>query len=151
VTVKEPTFTMGVEEEYLLVDKETRGLAIDPPKSLLAECEKVLGGQVTTELLRSQIEVGTKVCKNIQEVREDLGKLRRTIIGVADRHRSVAGPSRSTPGKIATIRSLPRCRVPPGGCSFAACTCTSGSTTMHCVTVLGGSRHGTQELSTDHF
>ena len=86
MTVKGPTFTMGVEEEYLLVDKETRGLAIDPPKSLLAECEKVLGGQVTTELLRSQIEVGTKVCKNIQEVREDLGKLRRTIIGVADQH-----------------------------------------------------------------
>jgi len=77
---------MGVEEEYLLVDKETRGLVIDPPKSLLAECEEIIGGQVTTELLRSQIEVGTKVCKNIQEVREDLGKLRRTIIDVAGRH-----------------------------------------------------------------
>ena len=86
MTVSEPKFTMGVEEEYLLVDKETRGLAIDPPKALLAECEEILGGQVTTELLRSQIEVGTKVCKNIQEVREDLGKLRRTIIDVAGRH-----------------------------------------------------------------
>ncbi len=86
MTVSEPQFTMGVEEEYLLVDKETRGLVIDPPKSLLAECEEIIGGQVTTELLRSQIEVGTKVCKNIQEVREDLGKLRRTIIDVAGRH-----------------------------------------------------------------
>ena len=86
MTVSEPQFTMGVEEEYLLVDKETRGLVIDPPKSLLAECEEIIGGQVTTELLRSQIEVGTKVCKNIQEVREDLGKLRRTVIDVAGRH-----------------------------------------------------------------
>ncbi len=81
-----PEFTLGVEEEYLLVDKESRGLVVDPPKSLLGECEEILGGQVTTELLRSQIEVGTKVCKNIKEVREDLGMLRRTIIDVANRH-----------------------------------------------------------------
>ncbi len=86
MTVKKPEFTLGVEEEYLLVDKETRGLAIDPPKALLSECEEILGEQVTTELLRSQIEVGTKVCKNIGEAREDLSKLRRTIIDVAGRH-----------------------------------------------------------------
>jgi len=86
VTSNKPEFTLGVEEEYLLVDKETRGLVIDPPNSLLGECEEVLGGQVTTELLRSQIEVGTKVCKNIQEVRTDLSRLRRTVIDVAGRH-----------------------------------------------------------------
>lgn len=83
---KEPEFTLGVEEEYLLVDKETRGLVIDPPKSLLAECEELLGGQVTTELLRSQIEVGTKVCRNVKEAREDLSKLRKHIVEVAGRH-----------------------------------------------------------------
>ena len=86
MTVTKPEFTLGVEEEYLLVDKETRGLVIDPPKTLLSECEEILGGQVTTELLRSQIEVGTKVCQNIGEVREDLRKLRRAIIDVAGRH-----------------------------------------------------------------
>ena len=86
MTVKKPTFTLGVEEEYLLVDKETRGLEVDPPKSLIRECEEILDGQVTTELLRSQIEIGTKVCNNIQEVREDLRKLRRTIIDVSSRH-----------------------------------------------------------------
>jgi len=86
VTRNEPAFTMGVEEEYLLVDKETRALAVDPPKSLLAECEEILGGQVTTEFLQSQIEIGTKVCRNIQEVREDLGNLRRAIIEVTGRH-----------------------------------------------------------------
>ena len=82
----EPQFTIGVEEEYLLVDKETRGLVIDPPKSLLSECEDLLGGQVTTELLQSQIEVGTKVCNNVQEVRADLARLRGTVIDVAGRH-----------------------------------------------------------------
>jgi len=82
----EPQFTIGVEEEYLLVDKETRGLVIDPPKSLIGECEELCGGQVTSELLRSQIEVGTKVCKNVQEAREDLARLRKIIIDVADRH-----------------------------------------------------------------
>ena len=86
MTRNEPEFTLGVEEEYLLVDKETRGLVVDPPKSLISECEEQLGGQVTSELLRSQIEIGTKVCANVQEAREDLARLRKCIIEVAGRH-----------------------------------------------------------------
>ena len=82
----EPTFTIGVEEEYLLVDKETRALVIDPPATLMVEAEEKCGNQVTSELLRSQIEVGTKVCRNVQEVKQDLARLRRNIVEVADRH-----------------------------------------------------------------
>lgn len=82
----EPAFTIGVEEEYLLVDKETRALVIDQPPTLMAEAEEKCGSQVASELLRSQIEVGTKVCKNVQEVRADLARLRSNIIEVADRH-----------------------------------------------------------------
>ncbi len=82
----EPAFTIGVEEEYLLVDKETRALVVDPPKTLMAEAEAKCGTQVTSELLRSQIEVGTKVCKNVQEARQDLARLRSNIIEVADHH-----------------------------------------------------------------
>ncbi len=81
-----PEFTLGVEEEYLLVDSETRGLVVDPPESLLDEFEKACGSQVTTELLRSQIEIGTGVCRNVQEAREDLRRLRSGIIEVAERH-----------------------------------------------------------------
>lgn len=84
--VAEPAFTIGVEEEYLLVDKETRALVIDAPPTLMAEAEEKCGKQVTSELLRSQIEVGTSVCNNVQEVREDLSRLRRNIIEVADGH-----------------------------------------------------------------
>ena len=83
---KEPAFTIGVEEEYLLVDKETRALVIDPPNTLMAEAEEKCGTQVTSELLRSQIEIGSKVCNGVQEVREDLSFLRSNIIEVADRH-----------------------------------------------------------------
>ena len=84
--IKEPAFTIGVEEEYLLVDKETRALVIDPPPTLMAEAEETCGSQVTSELLRSQIEIGTKVCNNVQEVRQELSRLRSNIIDVADRH-----------------------------------------------------------------
>ena len=82
----DPAFTIGVEEEYLLVDKETRALVVDQPPSLMAEAEEKCGPQVASELLRSQIEIGTKVCNNIQEVREDLCRLRSNIIEVADGH-----------------------------------------------------------------
>ncbi len=82
----EPTFTIGVEEEYLLVDRETRGLIVDMPESLMQECEARCGAQVTTELLRSQIEIGTKVCSNMQDVREDLLHLRGSIKDVANSH-----------------------------------------------------------------
>ncbi len=80
----EPTFTIGVEEEYLLVDRATRDLAADPSKKMLAEIEKRLTGQVSPEFLRAQIEVETRVCGSIAEAREDLGHLRRTVAGVAN-------------------------------------------------------------------
>lgn len=86
MAANEPSFTMGIEEEYLLVDKETRGLVVDPPATLMAEAEEKCGAQVTSELLLSQIEVGTKVCNNIQEARADLVRLRSNIIEVANNH-----------------------------------------------------------------
>ncbi len=82
----EPAFTIGVEEEYLLVDKETRALVVDLPNTLMAEAEEICGPQVTSELLQSQIEVGTKVCQNVQEARQDLACLRGNVIEVAARH-----------------------------------------------------------------
>ncbi len=86
MTLNEPKFTIGIEEEYLLVDKETRGLIVDPPKSLLEECKELLGNQVTNELLRSQIEIGTKVCSNIQEARQEVARLRKSVIEVTGRY-----------------------------------------------------------------
>ena len=74
---------MGIEEEYLLVDCTTRDLASDPPPELLAQCEDRLGGRVTAEFMRSQIEVGTRVCNSIGEARGELQELRGTVAEVA--------------------------------------------------------------------
>jgi len=81
-----PQLTIGVEEEYLLVDKDTRALVVDPPDDLMEEYERRLGIQVSTELLRSQVEIGTKVCKNVAEVHEELVYLRGNIKEVANRY-----------------------------------------------------------------
>jgi len=81
-----PTFTIGIEEEYLLIDPKTRNLAQDPPATILEECRKRVGDQVTPEFLRSQIEVGTKVCSSITEAREELRTLRLCIREVAEDH-----------------------------------------------------------------
>lgn len=83
---QEPSFTIGIEEEYLLVDPETRNLAVDPPASILEDCRKRIGDQVTPEFLRSQIEVGTQVCTSISEAAEQLRSLRCCIREVAESH-----------------------------------------------------------------
>ncbi|MCH8985565.1 MAG: carboxylate-amine ligase [Acidobacteria bacterium] len=86
VTTTRPTFTVGVEEEYLIVDLETRNLVRDLPEGLLVACEEILGGQVRPEFLRSQIEVGTRVCTSISEVRRDLARLRSAIVEVSSEY-----------------------------------------------------------------
>ena len=88
MTGKEPSFTLGIEEEYLLVDLETMDLANDPPSSLLEECRNRCSRdeQVSRELLRSQIEIGTRKCSSIQSAREDLTQLRRVVVEVAEQY-----------------------------------------------------------------
>jgi carboxylate-amine ligase len=82
----EPAFTVGVEEEYHLVDRETRELVAEPPPGMLAECQRLLEGQVTPEFLRSQIEVGTRICRSMAEVHDELARLRRAVCEVAGRY-----------------------------------------------------------------
>jgi glutamate---cysteine ligase / carboxylate-amine ligase len=82
--IKEPAFTVGIEEEYLLVDRETRDLVVNPPPELFEAAKIALGERVTQEFLRSQIEVGTRVCKTIQEARDELIHLRTTVARCAD-------------------------------------------------------------------
>lgn len=82
----EPSFTIGIEEEYLLVDKKTRALAVDPPESMLRKCEYLCKGQVSPEFLRAQIEIGTRVCHTLEEARSELTRLRKVIVDVASEH-----------------------------------------------------------------
>ena len=86
MAITEPEFTVGIEEEYLLVDKTTRDLCNNPPGTMVQECAALCGGQVSPEFLRSQIEVGTRPCRTIAEARADLGTLRRAVIQVAGKY-----------------------------------------------------------------
>ena len=81
-----PDFTIGIEEEYLLVDRSSRDLASDPPPGMLSECKALLQGQVSPEFLRAQIEVGTTVCETLGEARGQLAHLRRSVADVAARY-----------------------------------------------------------------
>jgi carboxylate-amine ligase len=85
MTLKEPSFTFGIEEEYHLVDLATRDLAA-APEPLMRACEQALGTQVAPEFLRSQIEVGTRPCKTFAEAREDISHLRSTLSRLAKEH-----------------------------------------------------------------
>ena len=77
---------MGIEEEYLLVHAETGVLARDVPETLISECVDELGEQVTTEFLRAQIEIGTRVCSRVGEAREELKRLRGGVARISARH-----------------------------------------------------------------
>ncbi len=84
--ISKPPFTIGVEEEYLLVDKDTRDVATEPPEEMLEACQAAAPGQISPEFLRAQIEVGTKVCNNVSEAREELNMLRGCIATIGDRY-----------------------------------------------------------------
>ncbi len=84
--LKEPSFSVGIEEEYLLVDQTTGNLIREAPPSMLSECQEILEGQVTPEFFQSQIEVGTRVCNTFTEAREELSRLRKAVSSVAQHH-----------------------------------------------------------------
>ncbi|WP_425039051.1 carboxylate-amine ligase [Primorskyibacter sp. S187A] len=83
--MSEPDFTIGIEEEYLLVDRTSLALA-KVPQEMMAACEARLNGKVSPEYLECQIEIGTGVCRNAAEARADLRHLRSTIATEAARH-----------------------------------------------------------------
>lgn len=78
-------YTLGIEEEYLLVDQDSLNLAVAPPE-LMSACQADLQEQVSPEFLQCQIEVGTRVCASISEAREDLKRLRSCVARHADQH-----------------------------------------------------------------
>ncbi|TCM86488.1 carboxylate-amine ligase [Rhodovulum steppense] len=85
MTATAPDFTIGIEEEYLLVDADTCAL-VEAPKALMEACMADLGTQVTPEFLQCQIEIGTRVCATVPEARDDLRRLRATVARHAATH-----------------------------------------------------------------
>ncbi|MGH6901959.1 MAG: carboxylate-amine ligase [Geminicoccaceae bacterium] len=78
-----PSLTLGLEEEYLLVDPTSRDLVAAPPEGFMQRCEERLGKRVTHELLQAQVEVGTSVCQDVGAARAQLMELRATVAATA--------------------------------------------------------------------
>ncbi|MGI9644252.1 MAG: carboxylate-amine ligase [Ilumatobacteraceae bacterium] len=79
----EPSFTIGIEEEYLLVDRETRDLVAAPPEELVERGVKATDGLMTREFLQSQLEVGTTKCASVGEAAAEIRQLRSVLSDVA--------------------------------------------------------------------
>ncbi|MBM3266750.1 MAG: carboxylate-amine ligase [Candidatus Sericytochromatia bacterium] len=75
-------FTIGVEEEYQIVDPETRELR-SHISVMLDEGKVVLGERVKPEMHQSVVEVGTGICKNVQQARAEVSDLRRIVSDLA--------------------------------------------------------------------
>ena len=85
MAIREPALTLGIEEEYLLVDRATGAVAAEPPDELFAALHERTAGRAFPEFLRAQVEVATPVCRDIAEARHELGGLRRAVIEEASR------------------------------------------------------------------
>ena len=71
-------YTLGIEEEFQIVDPVNRELK-SHVSEILEEGKLILGEKLKPEMIQSMIEVGTGICHNIQEAREDLTRLRCII------------------------------------------------------------------------
>lgn len=76
--------TLGIEEEYQIVDPETRALSAYVQQLMQDESKIVLGEQLKPEFMQSQIEVGSHICRNIQEARAEVVRLRREVNKIAE-------------------------------------------------------------------
>ncbi|MEM7238872.1 MAG: carboxylate-amine ligase [Pseudomonadota bacterium] len=81
-----PSFTLGIEEEYLVVDRATRNLVRQPQPEFLTECAEAMGKDLSPEFLQCQIEVGTGVHETAVAAGDELADMRRCIARVAAAH-----------------------------------------------------------------
>ncbi len=87
-------FTLGIEEEFQIVDPQTRELKSHIVE-ILEQGKMLLGEQVKPEMIQSQVEVGTGICRNIAEARADITRL-RTIVSWLARQKGLAIVAAST-------------------------------------------------------
>jgi carboxylate-amine ligase len=80
--MKSPSLTIGVEEEYQIIDPQTRELK-SYITQILEDSKLILREQVKAELHQSMVEVGTEICKTPAEARAELVRLRREIMALS--------------------------------------------------------------------
>jgi carboxylate-amine ligase len=79
-------YKFGIEEEFFLVDAETKSVAREMPAGFLEKVKSITGGQVMGEMLQAQIEVATAPHSNIADARTELRFLRQTVSNIAAEH-----------------------------------------------------------------
>lgn len=82
MTLNYKSFTLGVEEEYMVIDPATRELKSHEQK-IVHEGQKVIKDKVKAEMHQAVVEVGTDICANVDEAFSDVAALRKTIAGIA--------------------------------------------------------------------
>lgn len=80
----EMKLTLGVEEEYMLIDPET-GDTVNPPEEYFNACRAALSNSVTHEFLQCQIEIATPICQNVGDARKHLTHARATLGEIAEK------------------------------------------------------------------
>ena len=78
-----PSLSLGIEEEYQTIDPETRDLRSHIASEMLPKAKRALHEAVKAEMHQAVIEVGTKICHNVKEAREDIRGLRQQMINLA--------------------------------------------------------------------
>ena len=78
-----PSLSIGIEEEYQTIDPQSRDLRSHIGSEILPKAKRALHEAVKPEMHQAVIEVGTKVCHNIKEAREDIRTLRQQMITLA--------------------------------------------------------------------
>ncbi len=76
-------FTLGIEEEYQIIDPVSREL-ISHDQKIVTEASKVLNDQVKAEMHQAVVEVGTNICQDITDAREQISNLRKGISAIAN-------------------------------------------------------------------
>lgn len=84
--IDEPSWTIGIEEEYLLVDRDSGALVSAQPPGLIERVAELRHGLVSPELFSAQIEIGTGICRDMQHLRADVGLLRLAVTEAAAEH-----------------------------------------------------------------
>lgn len=82
MTINYKSFTLGVEEEYMVLDKNTFELK-SHEQQIVQEGQKIIKDKVKAEMHQAVVEVGTNICQDIDEAYEDVALLRKTIHDIA--------------------------------------------------------------------
>lgn len=75
-------FTIGIEEEYMVIDPLTREL-VSHDQKIVEAAEKIYTDQVKAEMHQAVVEVGTGICKNTAQARREISGLRHTVSNLA--------------------------------------------------------------------